>query len=139
MFESAFVPATRFGPYEADLRAGELRKQGQKIKIQDQPFQVLAMLLERPGQIVTREEIRHELWRGHTFVDFEHGLNTAIHKVREALDDSGSAPLYVETLAKRGYRFIARVERVTVRRSRAEVLSIAVLPLENLSGDPTHE
>lgn len=99
----------RFGVFEADLRAGEVYKDGRKVKLQEQPFQVLAMLLERAGQVVTREEIQKKLWAEDTFVDFEHGLNIAINKIREALGDSADNPRFVETLPKRGYRFIAPV------------------------------
>jgi len=99
-----------FGVFEADLRSGELCKHGLKVKIQEQPFRVLAMLLEQPGQNVTREELRKKLWPADTFVDFEHGLNAAINKLREALGDSADNPRFVETLHRRGYRFIAPVE-----------------------------
>lgn len=100
----------RFGLFEVDLVAGELRKNGVKLRLQGQPFQVLALLLERPGEIVSREDLRQKLWASDTFVDFDHSLNTAINKVREALGDSASSPRYVETLARRGYRFIAPVQ-----------------------------
>jgi len=100
----------RFGCFEVDLRSGELRKKGLKIKLQEQPFQVLAMLLERPGGVVTREELRKKLWSDDTFVDFDQGLNRAINKIREALDDDAETPRFVETLPRRGYRFIAPVE-----------------------------
>src|SRR5271157_3237189 len=98
-----------FGAFEVDLRSAELRKHGLKLKIQEQPFQVLAMLLEQPGQIVTREELRKKLWPADTFVDFEHGLNAAINKLRRALGDPADNPRFVETLHRRGYRFIAPV------------------------------
>jgi DNA-binding winged helix-turn-helix (wHTH) protein len=100
----------RFAVYEADVRTGELRKQGNRVRLQEQPFQVLVMLLERPGELVTREEIRQRLWGAETFVDFDHSLNTAINKLRETLNDSPTEPRYIETLARRGYRFIAAVE-----------------------------
>src|ERR1700681_1540929 len=100
----------RFGVFELDLSARELRKSGVKLRLQGQPFQVLALLLERAGEVVTREELQQKLWPSDTFVDFDHSLNTAINKVREALGDSASSPRYVETLARRGYRFIAPVE-----------------------------
>ncbi|HTS72048.1 MAG TPA: winged helix-turn-helix domain-containing protein [Terriglobia bacterium] len=96
--------------YEVALRSGELRKHGIKVKIQEQPFQVLTMLLEHPGQIVTREELHKKLWPADTFVDFEHGLNAAINKLREAVGESADNPRFVETLPRRGYRFIAPVE-----------------------------
>lgn len=101
----------RFGVFELDLSAGELRKSGVRLRLQEQPFQVLALLLERAGDVVTREELRQKLWPSDTFVDFDHSLNTAINKVREVLGDSAASPRYVETLARRGYRFIAPVEK----------------------------
>ena len=99
----------RFGVFEADLRAIELRKNGRKIKLQGQPFQLLAMLLKRPGQVTTREELRARLWPADTFVDFDHGLNAAIKRLRDALGDSAENPRFIETLARRGYRFIAPI------------------------------
>jgi cholera toxin transcriptional activator len=99
----------RFGVFELDRKAGELRKSGVKLRLQGQPFQVLTLLLDRAGEVVTREELQQQLWPSDTFVDFDHSLNTAINKVREALGDSASSPRYVETLARRGYRFIASV------------------------------
>jgi cholera toxin transcriptional activator len=99
----------RFGIYEVDVRSGELRKNGAKLKLQEQPFQVLAMLLERPGEVLTRDQLRQRLWPADTFVDFDHSLNTAINKLRDALGDSAANPRFIETLAKRGYRFIAPV------------------------------
>jgi TolB-like protein/DNA-binding winged helix-turn-helix (wHTH) protein len=185
-----------FGAFETDLSSGELRKHGLKIKLQDQPFQVLALLLERPGEIVTREELRQKLWPADTFVDFDVGLNTAVKRLRDALGDTAESPRYVETLPRRGYRFIAAVESIpsaphqdlTVRTERAaeqpqealpahratkvwivagalaailallaglnvgglrqrllrtsaagRIRSVAVLPLENVSGDPSQE
>ena len=100
----------RFGVFELDLTAGELRKNGRKLRLQEQPFQILALLLERAGDVVTREELRQKLWPADTFVDFDHGLNTAVNKLREVLGDSASSPRFVETLARRGYRFIAPVQ-----------------------------
>jgi cholera toxin transcriptional activator len=100
----------RFGVFELDLAAGELRKSGLKLRLQGQPIQVLTLLLEHAGEVVTRDELRQKLWPSDTFVDFDHSLNTAINKVREALGDSASSPRYVETLARRGYRFIAPVQ-----------------------------
>jgi TolB-like protein/DNA-binding winged helix-turn-helix (wHTH) protein/Flp pilus assembly protein TadD len=193
----------RFGVYEVDLRTSELRKEGVKIKLHHQPFQVLVLLLEHPGELVTREELHRKLWTSDTFVDFEVGLNTSIKKLRQALRDSAESPRYVETLPRRGYRFIAPVEEISnaelasehykarteqersevpptvaskssVWRSRSwtlggvvavvilaamlvwgnqkewrrqlwaggarsQIRSIAVLPLENLSGDPEQE
>ena len=184
MTETANSPhAVRFGVFEADLRAGELRRKGRKLKLQEQPFQVLALLLERPGEVVTREALREKLWPADTFVEFDHSLNTAISKIREALGDLADNPRFVETLPRRGYRFIAPVEvppppetedtptpRVHLRlvftatlaltallavllglnvgglRERllggvaaGQIRSLAVLPLENLSGDPAQE
>ena len=103
----------RFGVFEADLSAGELRKGGSRIRLQEQPFQILAMLLERPGQIVTRDELRSKLWPGDTFVDFEHGVNSGVARLREALGDSADNPRYIETLPRRGYRLIVSVDGVT--------------------------
>ena len=178
----------RFGVFEADLRTGELTKRGARIRLQDQPFHVLAVLLTRPGELVTREELRGRLWTADTFVDFDHGLNKAINKIREALGDSAESPRFVETVARRGYRFIADVAAVELEpappappassaaaepavaqrpprwprtltiaglglaltsavlvgwllRSQASptIRSVAVLPLENLSGDASQE
>ena len=174
----------RFGVFEADLRTGELRKSGRKIAIQEQPFKTLVALLERAGEMVTREELRAKVWPADTFVDFDTGLNKAIRKIREALGDSADSPRFIETLPRRGYRFVAPVEVVgTVsasppspmapaeqnvprpqRRfvlwtaapvvlaaglavlawwawsgSHPAIRSIAVLPLENLSGDPNQQ
>src|ERR1700757_929454 len=99
----------RFGVFELDLRAGELRRNGSKIKLQEQPFQVLAELLDRPGQVVTREKLRTRLWPADTYVDFDHSLNAAIRRLRDALGDSAENPTFVETVARRGYRFLAPV------------------------------
>lgn len=101
-----------FGTYEVDLRAGELRKQGKRIKLQDQPFQVLSVLLQRPGDLVNREELRAQIWPQDTFVDFDNSLNTAINKLRAALGDSADNPRFIETLPRRGYRFIAPVNGI---------------------------
>jgi TolB-like protein/DNA-binding winged helix-turn-helix (wHTH) protein/Tfp pilus assembly protein PilF len=183
-----------FGAFEADLPARELRKRGLKIRLQDQPFQVLTILLERPGELITREELHRVLWPSDIFVDFDNSLNTAINKIRDALGDSAENPRFVETLPRRGYRFIAPIRNgengsglisellpaqkpdLEATRSRpataqvltvlavaivllvtlvgfdargvrnrwrttpiAEVRSLAVLPLENLSNDPEQE
>jgi TolB-like protein/DNA-binding winged helix-turn-helix (wHTH) protein/lipoprotein NlpI len=182
------VRLVRFGVFEVNFRSRELRKQGSKIKLQEQPFQILAMLLERPGDVFTREEICQKLWASDTFVDFDHSLGTAIKKLRQALGDDAETPRYIETLPRRGYRFIAPVEgagadlrvppsegshpaatlrkwwllasagtllaipllsiglnvsgirdRLRSLRSPPRIESLAVLPLENLSGDPTQE
>lgn len=180
----------RFGVFEVDLRAGELRKHGLRIRLQQQPFEVLEMLLLKPREVVTRDELRNKLWPADTFVDFDHGLNKAINKIRDALGDSAENPRFVETVARRGYRFIVDVSvldetdshptqklqstellqtdavsqpspRVLVKtalslalvavlaalavwtlRSKnrpASVHSLAVLPLENLSADPSQD
>jgi TolB-like protein/DNA-binding winged helix-turn-helix (wHTH) protein/Flp pilus assembly protein TadD len=191
MSASAISGKVRFGVFEADLTAGELRKQGIKIKLHDQPFRVLTVLLERPGKLITREEICQRLWPADTFVDSEVGLNSAVMKLRDALGDSAESPRFVETFPRRGYRFIASVKRIdglpahtersAEQRTRlgavfqpgklwiavgvvaavlalllslniggfrqrflranaaTKVQSIAVLPLENLSGDPTQD
>jgi len=98
--------AIRFGVFEVDLPAGELRKQGVKIKLQDQPFQLLRILLERRGEVVTREELRQRIWPADTFVDFEGGVNNAVKRLREALGDKADNPRYIETVPRKGYRFI---------------------------------
>ncbi len=199
MPETAAGRGLRFGVFEVDLRAGELRKHGIKIKLQEKPFQILALLLEHPRAIVTREELRQKLWPADTFVDFDHSLGTAIAKLRQALGDSAQNPRFVETVASRGYRFITPVTRLSEgtepsarfdqpsgqfqikppqlskrvywftssavvgllagalivgavlgfnvggarewlrRRSNQPVRSLAVLPLQNLSGDPAQE
>lgn len=179
----------RFADFEVDLQAGELCKQGQKMKIQQQPFEILVLLLDSSGEVVTREELHHKLWPADTFVDFDDGLNTAINRLRHALGDSAENPQFIETLARRGYRFIAPVdgvgadqgvrpnegahvgaplrrprllalagaalvalvallfglnvggwkERLLTRIRSPRIESIAVLPLENLTGDPSQE
>jgi TolB-like protein/DNA-binding winged helix-turn-helix (wHTH) protein/Tfp pilus assembly protein PilF len=178
MAEATAPVRLRFGVFEVDLRAGELRKHGVRLRLQEQPFQLLAMLLDRPGETVTREELRNRLWTAETFVDFDHGVNKAINRIREALGDSATSPRFVETVARRGYRFIADVTvvdetppvRPEVKAGRrwyrpvtagialavvsivvavwtfqsrgprlAPIHSLAVLPLENLSGDASQE
>jgi len=170
----------RFGVFEVDLRAGELRKRGLKVRLQEQPFQILAMLLEHPGEVVTREELQRKLWRADVFVEFDQGLNNAIKKLRAALGDSAENPRFVETLARHGYRFLARVNGADLpaavnavapeamrRRARTAVLvlvamlavlslavwqwtrthakslsgktMLAVLPFDNLSGNPEQD
>jgi TolB-like protein/DNA-binding winged helix-turn-helix (wHTH) protein/Tfp pilus assembly protein PilF len=167
---------TRFGPFDVNLRAGELRKHGLKIKLQQQPFRILALLLEHPGEVVTREELRQAIWPADTFVDFDEGLDATIYKLRNALGDSSEKPRFVETLPRRGYRFIAPVKEVVPKTSRVRNLltfvgvltavvlalflglnlaglrdrllrrsserrirSLLVLPLRNLSGDPSQD
>jgi TolB-like protein/DNA-binding winged helix-turn-helix (wHTH) protein len=116
----------RFGVFEADFKIGELRKNGLRIKVQDQPFQVLAMLLEKPGGIVTREELQRRLWPADTFVDFDHSLNSAIKKLREALGDQAENPRFIETLHRRGYRFIAPVDGNGTSAASASVESALI-------------
>jgi len=111
----------RFGAFEADGATGELRRQGLRIKLNAQPFQVLLLLLDRPGQLLTREEISRELWPDGTFVDYEHGVNSAVNRIREALGDTAASPRFVETLARRGYRFVAPVERINPSEHPAPV------------------
>src|SRR4051794_18247270 len=106
------VRGIRFGVFEVDLRSGELRKKGIKIKLQDQPFLLLITLLNQRGEIITREELRRTLWPDGTFIDFDHGLGSAINRVREALGDSAANPRFVETVPRRGFRFIAPIETV---------------------------
>ena len=119
----------RFGAYEADPGSGELRKSGLRLRVQEQPFQVLLLLLKRPGEVVTREELRTKLWPADTFVDFDHGLNTVMNKLREALSDSAANPRFIETLARRGYRFVAPVE--FVERQAASGLPLAATKSAN--------
>jgi DNA-binding winged helix-turn-helix (wHTH) protein len=129
----------RFGPFEVDVGAGELRKQGRRIKLQEQPLQVLLALLERPGDLITRHELHRRLWPNGTFVGFEDGLNTAVMRLRSALADRAARPRYIETRPRRGYRFIGQVDRAAAGTGMATLRSIAVLPLENLSGNPDDE
>lgn len=117
----------QFGSFEANEAAGELRKNGIRVKLHSQPFQLLIMLIERPSEVVTREEMRQRLWGEDTFVDFDHGLNTAVNKLREALDDSAAKPRFVETLAGKGYRFIAPVT-LRLRKASQEAIASADEP-----------
>ena len=123
----------RFGVFEADLCSGELRKSGARIRVQEQPFQILAMLLQRPAEVVSREELRQKLWPSDTFVDFEHGVNSAVARLRDLLGDSADSPRYIETLPRRGYRFIAPVDGAITaqakRRTSKRITSMAVLPM----------
>src|SRR6516225_10323530 len=113
------APKYKFDQFEADVNAAELLRGGTRLRLQMQPFQVLMALLERPREIVTREELRQRLWPEDTFVDFDHGLNTAMAKLRDVLGDSAANPRYVETIAKRGYRFLGEVEVVQVQPAPA--------------------
>jgi len=116
------VKALRFGLFEVDLQTAELRKSGIKVKLQEQPFQVLIALLQKPGEVITREELRLKLWDAKTFVDFEHSLSTAINKIREVLGDSAENPRFVETLPRRGYRFIAPVASIQPDNERPAII-----------------
>jgi DNA-binding winged helix-turn-helix (wHTH) protein len=109
----------RFGTFEVDPRAGELRRNGSRVKLQDQPFQVLLALVAKPGDVVTREELRAKLWPADTFVDFDHGLNAAVKRLRDALGDTAENPRFIETLAKRGYRFLVPLQGHAVPPSSA--------------------
>ena len=123
-----------FDGYELNVHSCELRRDGIRIKVQEQPLQILQMLLERPSELVTREELRQKIWPSDTFVDFDHGINNAIKRLRAALSDSAEAPRFIETVASRGYRFIG-----TITARARPIQSLAVLPLENLSHDPEQE
>ncbi len=132
----ASAGAIRFGPFVLDLRSGELSKNGAMLRLQRQPFEVLRMLLERPGQVVTRQELRNRLWGAHTFVDFDHGINMAVAKVREALGDSPEEPRFVETLGGRGYRLVVPVHAMPEEPSALGATATApftVLPDEHHS------
>jgi cholera toxin transcriptional activator len=128
------VSRYKFDDFEADLRSAELHKAGTRLKLQLQPFQVLVALLERPKEVVTREELRQRLWPEDTFVDFDHGLNTAMVKLRDVLGDSASNPKYVETIAKRGYRFLGNAEAVPDQPvvTIAKATAIAEVPQANV-------
>ena len=131
----------RFGDYEADLPAGQLRKRGLKVRLPEQAFEVLAVLLEHPGEVVTREELRRHLWPEDVFVDFDNNLNSAVARLREALNDSAERPRFIETLPKRGYRFIAGLSEPAPAPQPAPARrpKLVVLPFANLSGDPAQE
>ncbi len=120
-----------FGPFSVDLRAGELYKGKKKIKVQQLPMQVLGALLEKPGEVVEREQLKSRLWLADTFVDFEHGLNTAIKKLRQALGDNTTKPRYIETLPKKGYRFAGKVQRegekLAAKRPRSSAIAGKIL------------
>ncbi len=122
----------RFGVFEVDLRAGELRKHGTRIRLQQQPLRVLTLLLEHPGEIVTREELREAIWPTNAFGSFDEGLDAAIYKLRSALGDSAESPRFVETLPRRGYRFIGAVDGVS-----ASETAHGVRPLEDQAPAPT--
>jgi TolB-like protein len=127
-------PIVRFGAFELDDDTGELRREGIRVRLQEQPLQILQILLEHPGKVVTREELKQRIWPSDTFVDFDHGINNAIKRLREALADTAETPRYIETLPRRGYRFIGKIECDALR-----MRSLAVLPLENLSHNSQDE
>jgi cholera toxin transcriptional activator len=120
----------RFGIFEVDSATGELRRGGVRVKLHSQPLQVLLMLLERPGEMLTREEMCRELWPDGTFVDYEHGVNSAVNRLREALGDKASNPRFVETLARRGYRFLAPVERIAPDENASTATAAGRIPEE---------
>src|SRR4029434_8674138 len=131
MLEQSPLPRIlRFGIFEIDLRAGELRRDGVKLKLQEQPFQLLCMLVEHSGEVVTREELRNRLWPADTFVDFDHSLNAAIRRLRDALGDTAENPRFVETVARRGYRFLAPVNGADI--PKPEVSATATPPARRL-------
>ena len=121
----------RFGVFEADSTTGELRRQGLRVKLHSQPLQILFMLLKRPGELLTREDICRELWPDGTVVDYEHGVNSAVNRIREALGDKASNPRFVETLARRGYRFVGQVERIALQEDGS-----TTGPMAELSEEP---
>lgn len=139
----------RFGIFELDTRAGELRKRGAKLRLQGQPLQVLEILLRRAGDVVTREELRAQLWTSDTFVDFEHSLHNAIARLRDTLGDSATAPRYIQTLPRRGYKFLTPVEKLGADPNSPQphaggpdpthIRALAILPLADLSGDPAQD
>jgi DNA-binding winged helix-turn-helix (wHTH) protein len=114
-----------FDVFQVDLRAGELHREGRRVKLQEQPFRVLSLLVERAGEIVTRDELREKLWPADTFVDFDHGLNSAVARLREALRDSAEKPRFIETIAKRGYRFIAPFQSATPAVAESDIIPSA--------------
>src|SRR5215831_8144365 len=124
--------SVRFGTFQLDLQAGELRRNGIKVRLPNQSIQVLAILLERSGEVVTRAELQQRLWSNGTIVDFEHGINSVINRLRQALEDSPNQPRFIETLPRRGYRFLVPVEKPS---SAPQDASVAVLPFTNLSAD----
>src|SRR5687767_7357266 len=137
----------RFGSFELDVRARELRAGATRIRLQEQPFEILRLMLEKPGDVVTREELRHRLWPKGTFVDFEHSLNAAVKRLRAALGDDADNPQFVETLPRRGYRFIAPMDLAAVQSRRVSPalssssvkVRLAVLPFTDLSGESSQE
>jgi cholera toxin transcriptional activator len=130
MTDTRPVRGYRFGIFEVDSTTGELRRKGMRVKLHSQPHQILCMLLERPGEMLTREEICRELWPDGTFVDYEHGVNSAVNRLRDALGDKASNPKFVETLARRGYRFLAPVERITLEQDADAVVAASPAQVE---------
>src|SRR6516225_4944787 len=135
--------AVRFGAFEVDLQARELRKRGLRLKLQEKPFQILEMLLEKPGEVVTRQALRNRLWPD-TYVGLDRSLNTAVNTLRRALGDSPENPRFVETRSRRGYRFIAPVETSeaavpAISHPGEAIRSVAILPFENVGADPEME
>src|SRR6185369_8320405 len=118
----------RFGLFEVDSRTGELRKQGRRLKLRGRPFDILVLLLARGGDVISRDELRQQLWQADTFVDFDHGLNSAVNRLREALGDSAENPRFIETLPKRGYRFIAPIEVPALNVPAAAPASVVQAP-----------
>src|ERR1700751_4222727 len=143
---TALQETVRLADFEVCIRSGELRRKGLRLKLQIQPFQLLCVLLERAGDVVSREELQRKIWTTDTFVDFNQGLNNAVKKLREALGDDAEKPRFIETLSKRGYRFIGVLqEPVNTLRApvgppaKVAVDSIAVLPFASMSADPADE
>src|SRR6187402_1850719 len=135
------TPTLRFGAFELDVRLRELRRGTSRVRLQEQPFEILRLMLERPGDVVTREQLRQRLWPNGTFVDFEHSLNAAVKRLRAALGDDAENPRFVETLPRRGYRFIASLNAAEPAALPAAApatprVRLAVLPFTNLSEDP---
>src|SRR5215471_2107851 len=129
-----FKSNVRFGPFELDLRGGELRKEGRRIRLQEQPFQILRMLIESPGQVISREDIRNQLWPDNTVVEFDHSINAAVKRLRDALRDSADKPRYIETVAQRGYRFIGDL---TTTNEAIPAEPVAVISENGLTNRPT--
>ena len=141
--ESTEARTLKFGSFELDVRLRELRTGSTRVRLQEQPFEILRLMLERPGDVVTREQLRQRLWPAGTYVDFEHSLNAAVKRLRAALGDDADNPRFVETLPRRGYRFIARLDTAGTAAPGASAAStrlrLAVLPFANLSDDPAQE
>src|SRR5229473_649607 len=139
MLPAVPTPRTlRFGLFELDLRSGELWKQGRKVRLEGQPVQILICLLERSGELVTRDELRERLWPADTYVNFEHGLNAAVKRLRRALNDSADSPRFVETLPRRGYRFLAPVESVRAEEGTPAFAEVTPDSPVSASDEPPH-